>query len=265
ILKGRFYLDESLKMKTKAAGTTDMNWTRRFGALSLFVQQDIKLIWRNKRPRTTVWISLLFLAYGLFFYINPSMKALPGFFVFAGIFISGVFVISFGQFIPAWDSNYYSMMMTQHIPLRKYLESKAGLLSFSVAVLFLLSIPYAYFGWKYVGLNLACALYNLGVNIPVILYAGSFNRKRIDLEKSQFMNYQGTGAAQWLVSLPLLLIPLGCWYAFYVVSSFEIAAVGLGLLGIAGVALRKYIMNGITRLYRRNKYAMINGFKQQGN
>lgn len=264
-LKKKFYLDASLKPKAKEATITDLSWTRRFGELSLFLQQDIKLIWRNKRPKTTIWLALIFLAYGMIFYPNETYhNEMPAMFVFVGIFISGIFLVNFGQFIPAWDSNYYSMMMAQNIPLRKYLDAKVSLISFSVVVLFVLSTPYVYFGWNILLLNLVCALYNLGVNTPLMLYAGSFNRKRIDLEKSPFMNYQGTGAAQWLVGIPLLLFPLGLWYLVYKLTSFEMATLCLSLLGITGLLMRNYLMRHITEVYRKNKYAMINGFKQQG-
>jgi hypothetical protein len=33
-------------------------------------------------------------------------------------FVSGGFLITFGQFVPSWDSSYYQLMMTQNIPQR---------------------------------------------------------------------------------------------------------------------------------------------------
>ena len=81
-----------------------------------------------------------------------------------------------------------SSSLSQNIPLKKYLESKVALISLSIVVMFLLSIPYVYFGWKALAINFACAAYNFGVNIPVILFFGSFNRKRIDLTKSALGN-----------------------------------------------------------------------------
>jgi len=109
------------------------------------------------------------------------IKRCRRFFIFVGIFITGIFMINFGQFIPAWDAGYYPLIMTQNIPLKKYLTAKAGLITFSVVVLAILSTPYLYYGWKIFLINMICAVYNIGVNIPVLLYAGSFNRKKIDL------------------------------------------------------------------------------------
>lgn len=264
ILESRFYLDDSLRGKVQEAKTQDFQWLRKFGDIAPFLQLDLKLIWRNKRPKTTVFISLIILGYGLIFYPQENYQSMPAIFVFVGIFMTGIFMINFGQFIPAWDSSYFSMMMSQNIPLKKYLASKAGLMGFSIIILTILTTPYVFFGWKILSINLACALYNLGVNVPVLLYAGSFNRKRIELEKSPFMNYQGTGAAQWLVGLPLMIVPILIFWLFNKFISFEAGVAILVSLGLIGLVFRRSLMNVIEQAYKSNKYAMINGFKQTG-
>jgi hypothetical protein len=58
------------------------------------------MIWRNKRPKTTIWMSLIILFYGLIVYINLNT---PVFFVFVGILMTG-YMLNYGQFVPAWDS-----------------------------------------------------------------------------------------------------------------------------------------------------------------
>lgn len=263
-LESKFYLDADVKGKSRTANTRDFGWTKRFGSIAPFLQQDIKLIWRNKRPKTTIYISIIFLAYGLLFYTNDTYQNMPAFFVFVGIFITGIFMINFGQFVPSWDASYYPMIMAQNIPMRQYLASKMGLITFSVGILAILSTPYVYFGWNILLLNIACALYNMGVNVPLLIYAGSFNKKRIDLDKSPFMNYQGTGATQWLVGLPLLLVPI---FFFWLINKFISYQVGVGFLaglGIIGLILRSNILNFLVMRYKKRKYVMIEGFKQKG-
>ncbi|MCF4100665.1 DUF5687 family protein [Gillisia sp. M10.2A] len=263
-LEGKFYLDGSLKTKVKSADTNQFLWTRRFGELAPYLQQDLKLIWRNKRPKSAIFMSLLFLGYGLFFYTQDSYYDNPWFFVFVGIFITGIFMLNFGQFVPAWDAGYYPMIMAQNIPLKKYLTAKAGLISFSVVVLTILATPYVYFGWRIFLLNIACAIYNIGINTPLLLYSGSFNRKRIDLDKSPFMNYQGTGAAQWIIGIPLLVIPVLLFWLFYKFISFESGMIFLVTAGLIGIFLRNQAIGFIAQVYKRKKYAMIEGFKQKG-
>ena len=208
-------------------------------------------------------MSFILLGYGLFVY--PSeMYSHSTFYVFVGIFMTGIFMINFGQFIPSWDASYYSMIMSQNIPMKDYLSSKALLLSFSVIILAILTTPYIYFGWNILLINMVAALYNIGVNVPILLYSGSFNKKKIDLDKSPFMNYQGTGAAQWLVSIPLMVVPVLIFWLLEFFISFEAALIGLASLGVLGLVLRASLMEYIAGVYRKRKYAMINGFKQTG-
>ncbi|MEO0571824.1 MAG: DUF5687 family protein [Bacteroidota bacterium] len=262
-LKDVLYLDGALKGKAKEAKTADLAWTQRFGEMAPFLQLDLKLIWRNKRTKTQVWISLLFVFYGLIFYTQEIYANMVGMHVFLGIFMTGIFLANFGQFIPAWDSAYYGMMMSQNIPLRKYLESKALLITVSVVVMFLLTIPYVYFGWKVFAVNTACAIYNLGVNIPVILYFGSFNKKRIELDQSPFGNMQGTSAVQFLVMLPVLGAPIILFSLLNWLVSFEIAISVLVGLGIFGYAFKSKLLDFVTQQYANKKHVMLRGFQQK--
>lgn len=262
-LRKMLYLDDILKVKSKAAETTDLAWTKRFGEMAPFLQLDLKLIWRNKRTKSQVYISLLFVFYGLIFYTQEIYANMVFMHVFLGIFMTGIFLSNFGQFIPAWDSAYYSMMMSQNIPLRKYLESKALLITVSVLAMFLLTIPYVYFGWNILAVNVACAIYNLGVNIPVILYFGSFNKKRIELDQSPFGNMQGTSATQFLIMVPVLIAPMILFSLINYLISFQAAVIVLIVLGIIGFAFKSRLLDIVTAQYAKKKYGMIAGFKQK--
>src|SRR5690606_32769608 len=105
--------------------------------------------------------------------------------------------------------------------------------------------------------------YNAGINVPLILYAGSFNKKRIDLEKTPFMNYQGTGATQWILGFPLLVIPLLIFILINWLLDWEIATLVIAVIGIIGLLLKNVFMEKIVEAYKIRKHAMITGFKQQ--
>ena len=262
-LKNQLFLDSSLKSRAEEAKTSDLAWTRKFGNVAPFLQLDLRLIWRNKRPRSSVFILIIGLLYGLFFYPNPTYQDKPWFFAFIGIFVTGIFLINFGQYIPAWDSGYYKMLMSQNIKYKDYLRSKFTLMAASVIILFILSIPYVYFGWKILLAHFAAAIYNIGINTHVILLGGSYNRKRINLNQRAAFNYQGTGAVQWLIGIPLLIIPLGLFGLLYAVSSFEIACLVLAILGIIGIVFHQKLMKFITEKYLDSKYKMIDAFSQE--
>ena len=261
-LMKKLYVDGSLKAKTQTASTSDMAWTRRFGTIAPFLQLDLKLLWRNKRPRSSVFILIIGLAYGLFFYPNPVYNGLEWLYVFVGIFVTGIFIINFGQFIPAWDSGYYKLLMSQNIKYKEYLNSKYTLMVMSSIIMFVLSIPYVYFGWKILLVHFAAMVYNVGVNTYIILLAGSFNRKKIDLTQRAAFNYQGTGAVQWLVGFPLLFVPVGLFFAPYKFIGFEAGVAFLIILGAIGIVFHQKIMRFIVTKYLNSKYKMISAFEQ---
>lgn len=261
-LMKKLYVDGSLKAKTQTASTSDLAWTRRFGTIAPFLQLDLKLLWRNKRPRSSVFILIIGLLYGLFFYPNPVYQGLEWLFVFVGIFVTGIFIINFGQFIPAWDSSYYKLLMSQNIKYKEYLNSKYTLMVMSSIIMFVLSIPYVYFGWKILLVHFAAMVYNVGINTYIILLAGSFNRKKIDLTQRAAFNYQGTGAVQWLVGFPLLFVPVGLFFAPYKFIGFEAGVAFLIILGATGIVFHQKIMRFIVTKYLNSKYKMISAFEQ---
>jgi len=262
ILIKKLYLDNSLKTKIKEVSTSDLGWTKRFGEVAPFMQLDLKLIWRNKRPRSAVFILVIGLLYGLFFYPQPMYRDMPIMYGFIGVFVTGIFLINFGQFIPAWDSGYYKMLMSQNIKYEQYLKSKYTLMMLSVIIMFVLSIPYVYFGWKILVAHFAAAIYNIGVNTYVIMLGGSFNRKKIDLNQRAAFNYQGTGAVQWLIGIPLLLVPLAIFGALTYYVNFYSGVSALILLGIIGIVFHQKLMQLITKKYLNSKYEMIKAFNQ---
>lgn len=262
MLISQLYLDQSLQSKATVASSSDLSWTNRFGASAPFLQLDLRMLWRNKRPRSSVFIVLIGLFYGLIFYPNPIYQSMQVMYVFVGIFVTGIFLINFGQFIPAWDSGYYKLLMSQNIPYKDYLQSKYLLMASSAFLMFVLSIPYVYFGWKVLLIHFAAMIYNVGINTHVLLFAGSFNRKKIDLTQRAAFNYQGTGAVQWLVGIPLLLFPVGLFYLPYKLINFESGIAILSGIGILGFLFHEKLMKFITKKYINSKYKMINAFDQ---
>ncbi|WP_281847400.1 DUF5687 family protein [Olleya namhaensis] len=262
ILIKKLYLDNSLKTKIKEVTTSDLGWTKRFGEVAPFMQLDLKLIWRNKRPRSAVFILVIGLLYGLFFYPQPMYRDMPIMYGFIGVFVTGIFLINFGQFIPAWDSGYYKMLMSQNIKYEQYLKSKYTLMMLSVIIMFVLSIPYVYFGWKILVAHFAAAIYNIGINTYVIMLGGSFNRKKIDLNQRAAFNYQGTGAVQWIIGIPLLLLPLAIFGSLTYFVGFYAGISALIALGLIGIIFHQKTMRFITKKYLVSKYEMVKAFNE---
>ena len=161
-IKKGFYLDGALAKKVKEVNATNLSWMDRFGSVAIFMKNDVKLIWRNARPKQVMFMSFMFLFYGLIFYTSNTYRDMPAVLAFASMFVTGGFLMTFGQLVPSWDSEYYKMMMSQNIPYKKYLESKWYLMVFAVSISFILSVPYLFFGWEIFAMIAAGALFNIG-------------------------------------------------------------------------------------------------------
>ena len=109
----------------------------------------------------------------------------------------------------------------------------------------------------------AGAIFNIGFNSLFLLYAGSFNRKRIDLEKSGFSNMQGTSATQFIIIIPLMLFPILIFWIFSSLINFNAGIIAVAATGLLGLVFRNYFMDLIEKKYIRDKYEAIHAFEQK--
>ena len=262
-LHGQVYLDAAVSVKVEEVNTSDMTWANKLGDVAPFIKNDIRLIWRNKRTKTVFLMSFLFLFYGLVFFTQETYREMPAMLMFAALFVTGGFTLNYGQFIPAWDSAHYKMLMSQGFKYRKFLESKWVLMVAMTTILYVLSFPYLYFGTDIFLIITAGAVFNIGFNSLFLLYSGSFNRKKIDLTKSGFGNTQGTSATQFLIIVPLMLLPMLLFWIFNKFVGHNTGFIIVATVGIISLLLKNYALNFIEKKYIKDKYAMINAFGKE--
>lgn len=258
-------LDTGLSVKHDVARTEQYSWLNQFGTLGTFLKNDIRLIRRNKRSKTTLFMSVLFLFYGLLFFSN-GIEAYnsPVFKIFAGIFVTGGFLFTFGQFVPSWDSAYYQLMMTQNISYREYLNAKWWLIVIATVLSTLLATFYLYFGWHVYLAILTGAVYNIGCNSHLVLLGGAYVKTPIDLAsgKGAFGDKKAFNVQSMLLTIPKLILPL----LFYAAGHYTLGpAAGfafVALAGLLGFAFRNKVFAIIERVYKTQKYSTIQAYKQ---
>jgi len=258
-LKKGLYLENLDTKKATTVNAADLSWLNRFGTMAPFLKNDIKLIWRNVRPRKVMYMSFIFLFYGLLFFNNKHYQNMPAFLAFASMFITGGFLMTFGQYVPSWDSEYYKLMMSQNIPYRQYLESKWYLMVISVAILFVLSTPYIYFGLKIYSMIVAGAVFNIGLNSFINLYGGALNTTpiKLNIKAKAFQNLNNFNLAQLLMALPKVLLPMLLFYIPYKLINFEAGIITLMFSGIIGLLFKKSFIRSIEKIYQQRKYKTI--------
>ena len=263
-LKSNLYLDAGLSTKHEIAETENLTWLNQFGSLGTFLKNDIKLIKRNKRSRTTVIMSLLFLFYGLIFFRENSHQP-EVMRIFAGIFVSGGFLFTFGQFVPSWDSSYYPLMMSQNISYKGYLSSKWWLIVIATFISTILASFYLYYGWQVYLTIVVGAIYNIGVNSHLVLLGGAYTKTPIDLTSSKgaFGDKKAFNMNAMLISLPKLFLPILLYWAGSSIMSPNLGLVFVAVAGVLGFALRDKVFSMIEKIYKIEKYKTIDAYKQK--
>lgn len=265
LLAESFYADQWVSDKTSAGSWAkqEFGFLRAYGILGDWISLELKLILRHKRTRTILLMSGLLLLYGLFFYRKDGLAEQPGFILFVGIFVTGIFMINYGQFLFSWQASHFDFILTRPLSLRHYVESKYWLMGIITIACFLLTIPYVYFGWHVVLVHGVAMLFNLGVNNFVMMNMAMWGPKRLDLTKGGTLNYQGVGAAQWLMGLPVLLGPYVFYMPFSLAGHPYAGLAAVGAVGLAGVLLRTYLIKLTAKRLASKKYSMAAGFRHE--
>lgn len=266
-LKHHFYLDDAIKkQKKQKVKSLNLSWTEKYGLIGSFVRNDVRLIWRNIRPRQAlpgffifyVMVFFMFSKYGQHFQQPDFNKVL---FL---LMLTGFFVIQFGNFIPAWDSEYYPLLMSQSISYRQYLEAKWWLMAVSILVISILALPFLFISWQVYVLILALAIFNLGVNLPLTLLTGAYRQTPIKLNEKvkAFQNRESFKIKSFTFAILKLFVPIIIFILIKNYAGYLYGIIFLFILGLIGLLSKNWFLDRLSRLYIQRKYITLEGFKK---
>lgn len=259
------YLDKGLEAKQNEAQNINLSWLDKYGTTGTFLKLDIKMLLRNKRSKSTMWMSFFFVFYGLLFFTNlVPMYNNPIMHMFASIFVTGGFIFNFGNYIPSWDSSYYPFMMTQKFTYKDYLKSKWWLMVISTCICVVLALFYLSFGLDIYLMILAGAIFNIGVNTHLVMLSGAFVKTPIDLgtNKNLMGDKNAFNIKTLLLALPKMLLPMFLYGIGVFIKDATLGYILVSLAGIIGFAFRNYIFSQIEKVYKKEKYSTIAAYKR---
>ncbi len=261
-LRSHLYIEE-LVSERKLTISKKYSFLDKYGDVGEMIALDLKLIFRNKRPKSLIILSGVILLYGFIFY--PKYLQTGNYtvlFLFA-LFITGLFISNYGQFLFAWQSSHFDGMMSYNINMKQYIKAKFSLFVTVCSLQFLIASFYGFMGWRILPIQLAAFLYSIGVNSFVTIYAATYNYKYLNLSKSASMNFQGIGALQWLQSLLISFGPVGVFYLLNKFVGFWAAIICISALGITGLALNEVIINWLVGQFNIRKHKILEGFRER--
>ena len=264
LLRNSYPEDWGGKGEKKIQQLPALGMLSRLGLAGELIGMEVRLVLRHKRSRSVLMLSAFFLFYGLIFYKDPVyMNEMQGFLIFVGIFITGIFMMNYGQLLFSWNSGHYDFLLTKPISAYEYMKGKYYLLAGVCLLTFVLAVPYVYFGWKVLFVNTMMFLFNLGVNIFVIMNLSMWSPKKINLSKGAMMNYEGLGAAQWLMAIPILGLPYAIYAPFSFLGQPLTGMLAIGGLGLLGLLLHRPLLAFTTKRLEAKKYPISHSFRNE--
>ncbi|WP_018479248.1 DUF5687 family protein [Pontibacter roseus] len=261
-LKAHLYPEEIAVRKETAVEGKEIAFLSRFGNTGKLIALEMKLIWRHKRPKSILILSAFMLFYGMIFYTNDLYLEGYAMLIFVGIFMTGMPMFNYGQFMPGWQSSHFDALLTQRITPYQFLQAKYWMFVPAMLLAFFLTLPYAFFGYKVVLINLAACLFNIGINSFILFYFAVLNKERLDLSKGSAFNWQGVGASKFVMMLPLILLPLLIYAPFGYFGVPEWGIFAIGMAGVAGFVFHRQLLSLSERRFIEHKYKMAAGFRQ---
>ena len=261
-LRTNAYLDSIESRQERVESTEGIAALRRLGLAGQFVQMELLQIVRNKRPKTMLMMALLILFYPFF-----SLEYLENGKSFSSVFLFTLMATTFpmatyGQFLIAWESSFFNMLMARRVPLMAYMKGKYYLFTLFNVAAFCVCLLYGLADIRMIPIVFVSFLVNMGITAYIILFLSTYNTRPVNAEKSAFMNWEGVGASQLLLVLPAFFLPVVMHLLLQWVLGWQWGLAVLGILGVVGIMLHQPIMQAIVRQLSRQKYLLIDAYKK---
>lgn len=263
-LLSKLYPEENVRFKKGSKKTiSDIKYLKQFGTIGELILLEIKLFLRNKRPKSTLIFLPIFLLYGFIFYTQDEYMNMTGMLIFIGAFMTGPVLMIYGQYLLSWESSYFDGILTHIDDFHQYFRAKYYIMVGASLAAYIVTIPYVYYGIEILYINTATMLFNVGVGPLFVLLMSTNNKKRLDLSKGAAFNYQGISATQFLMSFPILLMPLLVYLPFWAFGQSMAGIIAIGIIGIIAFAFNKSLINIAVQRFINRKYIIANGFRQK--
>lgn len=230
--------------------------------LFTYLQLEFKFIIRNRRPRLLLFLSLLIMvAFPAICTSSIFLDSNSYYLLVAFLFSTSPLMLAYASFLIAWESSYFSFIMTQPINFQTYIESKFYVFLISSIICTSISLCYSIYSLKVVYLCLSCFLYNIGVNSHLFLFFAKYNTDYIDLYEGAYLG-EGIKGAQIIAILPTFVLPTIIYSFIILYFDFITSMIAISILGLVGLLIHGQLMRKITNAILREKYNLHLSYKK---
>ena len=261
-LQSNMYVEDIITRQVSEASSIHLGFLDRFGDAGKLINLELKLIWRNKRSRMTLYISIFMLLYPLIFLGSNTMDFVF-FQYFIGIFVTGIFAMSYGQLMLSWNSTHFDLLATRKIKIADIFRAKYYIMVASCVIMYLASLLYGFLDLIWLKVFTMMAIFNLGVSVFFYMFIAAYNSKRIDPGKGAMMNYEGINAAHFIIIIPIMILPALIRWPFSAMGHPGIGDLVIVLIGSLGIIFHNFLINKAQDLFLSNRYKIMAAFRKK--
>jgi hypothetical protein len=233
------------------------------GQTADLVVLELKMIFRNKRPRSAIFLSIFFMVYFLLQFIRLGEENGVSIQFFMLFFIVSAVSINYGQLVITWDSTFFDSYIANNVRFRSFLNAKY------IVIALLTLIPYFFVSVLFWVLNpsmllplTAYMLFNTGICSVILLFFSCYRMQKVNLDRGIWFNYEGFGAKDYLVIIPVFAIPVLIYALFYFADYKEYAMHGIGISGLLAIVSKNYLLKGILNILINRKHELALAFRK---
>ena len=266
-LRGAMVLDQGAQDAGRSGASNDwLDRLARRGPAWREAVLETRLLLRNSQTRFTIFNVLLLvgLIVGLGFVpielrdLKDSTLNFINLTFFTGLFGTGGIAVWHGQNLFSYEGRCFEGSTARPATAGHRVAGKCLFLAGGVLICFLLPLPILlWLQSPFLVIHGAFFLYNVGVLVPAVVAGATFNRKALAISETTLAqtNFSGVRAA---VVLPLFGLPM---IPILLFDSVLLRFGTIAALGAVSALAYPLWRRGLVPLYRRNRYAMMRGFR----
>ena len=104
-------------------------------------------------------------------------------------------------------------------------------------------------------------LFNIGASLFFYMYIANYNSKKIDTEKGGVFNFEGFGAAHYLIMIPIMFLPMLISLIFWLWDLTYWGLLTVGLIGLVGILFHEKILDWLVSEFKKKKYSIAEAFR----
>lgn len=220
---------------------------------------DFKMLFRCRRPRLLLVLSLVLLIMMSFYYFAPDQKEIYSFLV--PLMTTGVFLFNIGSLNTALEGSFFPAILLNTPNLKQFIAGKYLALLTWTLLFSLLSFCFVISKSHFWMSILSCFAYHAGINSFVVFFISMYHHTRIDLYK-QISDYSEFGP-QFIAAIVAYAVPLGLFFTFWKLFGELTALYTITAIGLIGILLTPFFINILHKNLQNKKYFLSESFSHK--